>query len=67
MVLSKQLESFLEEQKAQVNTLIADASIPKEDKNAQMRKILDIKNLVEEFKAKLEYIETKEYLPHCDG
>lgn len=66
-MLSEQLEAYLEAQKQEVNDLLKDISIPKEIKNAQMRKILDMKNLVEEFKAKIEYLESKEYLPHCDG
>ena len=66
-MLTEQLEAFLEAQKRDVHELLQDTKIPKEMKNAQMRKILDIKNLVEEFKVKLEYLESKEYLPHCDG
>lgn len=67
MDLIKELDRYLEYQRVQVDKLLQDISIPKEGKNAQMRKIVDLKKLVDEFRAKFEYINQKEYQPSCDG
>ena len=67
MDLQKLLDEYLKYQKDEVNKILADISIAKEDKNALIKKIVDIKKVVEDTQIKLQFIEDLPYTPHCSA
>ena len=63
--LKTHLQTYITSLEQEVNTLLQDKSISQENKNAQMRKLADKKNLIIQTMDSLDIIENKTYIPHC--
>jgi Trp operon repressor len=65
MDIQQLLKQYLEYQKDEVNKILLDISLPKEEKNALIKRIVDIKEIIQDTQAKIKTIQELTYAPHC--